>query len=154
MLKIFNIKDKPEYIKEVAELTQKEWGSKCKSEDEYKNKIIKKINKIIDSFNNKYYCKLILLDSNKLLGFISIFEHDCDERKNLYPWYPTMNVDESYRGKGYSRVLNDAILKEARAKGITKIYLKTTLNNYYEKFGAKFLEVLENGEKIYYFELE
>ena len=65
-----------------------------------------------------------------------------------------MYVKESYRGKGYSRVLNDAILKEARAKGITKIYLKTTLNNYYEKFGAKFLEVLENGEKIYYFELE
>lgn len=26
MLKIYNVKDKPEYIEEVAILTQKEWG--------------------------------------------------------------------------------------------------------------------------------
>ncbi len=153
MLKIFNIKDKQEYIKEIAELTQKEWGSKCKSENEYKNKVSKKINKIINSFNNKYYCKLILLDNDNLVGFISIFEHDCDEKENLFPWYATMYVKEKYRGKGYSKILNDAILKEAKNRGINKIYLKTVLNNYYEKFGAKLLEVLENGEKIYYFDL-
>ena len=33
MLKIFNIKDKKEYIKEVAELTQKEWGSKTNTKE-------------------------------------------------------------------------------------------------------------------------
>ena len=27
VLKIYNIKDKQEYLREVAELTQKEWGS-------------------------------------------------------------------------------------------------------------------------------
>ena len=66
MLKIFNIKDKPEYIKEVAELTQKEWGSKCKSEDEYKNKIIKKIKAksfFVISLALGFW--LLLLDSNQ-----------------------------------------------------------------------------------------
>lgn len=58
-----------------------------------------------------------------------------------------------YRGKGYSKILNDAILKEAKARDFKNIYLKTTLNNYYEKFGAKFVKSLNNGEKIYEFEL-
>lgn len=46
-----------------------------------------------------------------------------------------------------------AILEEARKRKIHTLYLKTTLNNYYEKFGAKFLEKLDDGEKIYYFDI-
>jgi len=64
-----------------------------------------------------------------------------------------MYIKEEYRGKGYSKILNKAILEEAKKRKIERIYLKTKLKNYYEKFGANYLEKLENGEKIYYFEL-
>lgn len=64
-----------------------------------------------------------------------------------------MFVKEEYRGKGYSRILNDAILSETRKKNISKLYLKTSLNNYYEKFGAVYLDTLKSGEKLYYFEV-
>ena len=154
MLKIYNIKDKKEYIKEVAILTQNEWGKQNLTKTEYENKINKKCQKIIDNLDNKYYCKLILLKDNILIGFISIFEHDCKERQELSPWYATMFVKEKYRGKGYSKILNNAILEEAKRRKFKRLYLKTKLNNYYEKFGAKFLETLENGEKIYYFEID
>lgn len=60
---------------------------------------------------------------------------------------------KEYRGNGYSKILNDAILQEAKSRGFKRIYLKTTLENYYEKFGAKYLETLANNEKIYYFEI-
>lgn len=153
MLKILNLKDKEEYIHEIAELTQKEWGNKTKTKKEFEKKIQNKIQKMKDNFNNKNYCKLILLDDNKLVGFISIFPHDCEERKELFPWYATMFVKEEHRGKGYSKILNKAILDEAKRSKFKKIYLKTRLKNYYEKFGAKYIEELENGEKIYYFEL-
>ena len=73
ILQIYNIKDKQEYIKEVAELTQKEWGSITSSQEDFKNKVIKKISKIIKNLENKNYCKLILLDNKNLVGFISIF---------------------------------------------------------------------------------
>lgn len=96
MLKIYNIKDKKEYIEEVAYLTQKEWG-KFNSEIEFKGKVNKKISKIVSNLDNKYYCKLILLDNNDLIGFISIFEFDDDTRKDLYPWYATMYVKKEYR---------------------------------------------------------
>lgn len=154
MLKIFNIKDKKEYIREVAELTQKEWGSKNSSVEEFNSKINKKISKILSNLDNKYYCKLILLDDEKLVGFISIFPTDGDERCDLTPWYATMYVKKEYRGKGYSRLLNDAILEEAKKRGFDKIYLKTELKDYYEKFGARYMEDLQNGEKLYYIKIQ
>ena len=96
---------------------------------------------------------MILVDNDKLIGFISIFPEDCDECPELSPWYATMYVKKEYRWHGYSKILNDAILKEARERGFKEIYLKTTLNNYYEKFGATFVKKISDEEKIYKFEL-
>ena len=152
MLNIFNLKEKEEYIYEVAKLTYLEWGEKTNLEIQ-EEKIQTKINKIKNRFNTENYCKLILLDNDELVGFISIFPNDCEERKELFPWYATMYVKKEYRGKGYSKILNNAILKEAKERNIKRLYLKTDLNNYYEKFGAKYMEKLQNGEKIYYFDL-
>lgn len=153
MLKIYNVKDKQEYLKEVAILTQKEWGKTCNTQAEFNQKIFRKIEKIKSNLYNKNYCKLILLDNDELIGFISIFEHDCEERQEFSPWYATMFVKKEYRGNGYSKILNDAIIKEAKSRGFKRLYLKTTLDNYYEKFGAKYLETLTNDEKIYYFDI-
>ena len=153
MLKIYNIKEKPEFLREVAILTQKEWGKKTNSEEEFEAKINKKTSKIINNFDNPLYCRLILLDDNILIGFISIFPTDGDERNDLSPWYATMYVKEEFRGKGYSKILNNAILEEAKKRGFKKLYLKTALINYYEKFGATFLANLSSGEKLYYFSI-
>lgn len=153
MLKIYNIKEKIEYIKEVSELTQKEWGT-FSSEAEFNEKVEKKIEKIKSNLDRIDYCKLILLDDEDLVGFISIFPTDGEERKELTPWYATMFVKREYRGKGYSKILNNAILEEAKKRGFNKVYLKTNLINYYEKFGAKYLENLKNGEKLYYFDIK
>lgn len=65
-----------------------------------------------------------------------------------------MYVKEEYRGKGYSKILNTAILKIAKKRNYNMLYLKTNLNNYYEKFGAKFIENLENGERLYYINVQ
>ena len=153
MLKIYNLKDKPRYINEIAILTQKEWGQKDLSRKEFETKVKNKISKIKSNFDNVNYCKLILLDNDSLIGFISIFPKDGEERMDLSPWYATMYVKEKYRGKGYSKILNNAILSEARKRNINKLYLKTNLENFYEKFGAKFLEILSTGEKLYCFEI-
>ena len=153
MLKIYNLKDKKDFLREVAALEHNEWGTPIADEEELNNKINNKMEKINKQFEDNFFCKLILLDNDSLIGFISIFPTDGDERKDLSPWYATMYVKEEYRGNGYSKILNDAILEEARKRNIKRIYLKTELNNYYEKFGAKFLDNLSNGEKLYYIDL-
>lgn len=154
MLQIYNLKDKQQYLQEIAVLTEKEWGKNNLSKDEFENKINKKIQKIKNSFCDKYYCKLILVNDKELIGFISIFPTDGNERKDLSPWYATMYVKEQYRGHGYSKILNDAILSEAKKRKIKRLYLKTELKNYYEKFGAQYMENLNEKEKIYYFDLK
>ena len=151
-MKIYNLKEKQEYIEEVAILCYLEWGNKDTLEP-FDKIIEQKVEKIKDRFNNFYYSYLILLDDENLVGFISLFERDGDERTDLKPWYATMYVKREYRNKGYSKILNDAILKEAKTKGFKRVYLKSNLINYYEKFGAKYMEDLNNGEKLYYIDI-
>ena len=104
-------------------------------------------------FENKSFCKLILIDQNELIGFISLFPNDCEEENELTPWYATMYVKKKFRKNGYSRILNEAILKEAKNMGFSILYLKTDLNNYYEKFGATYIKKLKSGESLYKIEL-
>ena len=59
-------------------------------------------------------------------------------------WYATMYVKREFRGMGYSSILNDV---ERRVFDV--IYFKSDLVNYYEKFGAHYIEDLDNGEKLY-----
>ena len=150
-MKIYDLKDKLEYLDEVANLEYEEWADN--KEKNKKERIENKKEKICSAFNDKSFCKLVLIDNNDLIGFISIFPKDCEEERELTPWYATMYVKDKYRNNGYSRILNDAILKEAKNRGFSTIYLKTDLKNYYEKFGAIFIKKLKSGENLYKFEI-
>lgn len=83
-----------------------------------------------------------------------LFQTDGDERQDLTPWYATMYVKKEYRNNGYSKILNDAIIKKAKALSYKEIYLKSNLTDYYEKFGAKLMEQLHNKENLYYIDLK
>lgn len=150
-IKIRNLKEKEEYIKEVAILEHEEWAEN--PEENKKERIERKINRIKNKLGNKDFCKLILLKDEDLVGFISIFPNDCDECPALTPWYATMYIKEKYRGKGYSKILNEEVLNEAKKRGYKEIFLKTELSNYYEKFGAIYIRKLKTGEKLYKIEL-
>ena len=149
-MKIINLKDNDVFLEEYIRQCSLEWGTP-KSDDEMKSYIINKRKKIYNE--DKVISILGLIDNSKLVGFISLFKYDGDYRRDLTPWYATMYVKKEYRGRGYSKKLNDAILKEASALGYTKVYLKTELENYYEKFGAIFMKNLNNEEKLYYIPL-
>ena len=150
-MEIYNLKDKQEYLDEVVELEYDEWADN--KEENRQARLEKKKTKICSLFEDKSFCKLILVDDNNLIGFISIFPSDGEEEKNLTPWYATMYVKREYRNKGYSKILNDAILQEAKNRGFKTIYLKTDLENYYDKFGATFIKKLKTNERLYKFDL-
>ena len=151
-MEIYNLQNKIEYLDEVARLEYEEWAdNKEKNKNE---RIEKKKIKISNMFKDNSFCKLILLDKDILVGFISLFPNDGEEEKDLTPWYATMYVKKEYRNQGCSKVLHSAILSEAKNRGFTTLYLKTDLNNYYEKFGAIFIKRLNSGEKLYKIELK
>lgn len=150
-MEIYNLQNKLEYLDEVAKLEYEEWANN--KEENKQTRIEMKKEKICNMFSDKSFCKLILVNNEELIGFISLFPNDCQEEKNLTPWYATMYVKKEYRKKGYSRILNEAILDEARNRKFKTVYLKTNLKNYYEKFGAIFIKRLKSNESLYKFEL-
>ena len=146
-MEIINLMKEFDYLEEYCKLCKLEWGTVNSDLDinTYSKNKAKKILK-----GNRIISILGLVSNNILIGFISLLKYDGEEKKDLTPWYATMYVKKEYRKKGYSKILNDSILKEAKKLGYNKVYLKTDLNNYYEKFGAKYIETLNNGEKLYY----
>jgi len=149
---LINLKNNIEFLKEYFFLCSKEWGE-VKTCEEMKEYVNKKVEKVLSGNYDKLISAIGLIDNNILIGFISLFKCDGEERRDLTPWYATMYVKKEYRGLGYSKILNDAILNEARRLNYNKVYLKSDLINYYEKFGAKYIETLNDGESLYYIEL-
>ena len=147
-MKIINITNNTKYLKEYIALCYLEWSEKEKELTEYIDYKLRKL-----KIENNIIFILGLVDHNKLVGFISLLKKDGDCEVNLTPWYATMYVKKEYRGRGYSRILNDALLEKSKRLGYTKVYLKSNLINYYEKFGAIYIKKLENGESLYYIDL-
>lgn len=146
-MEIINIKNDLKYLDEYITLCYLEWSNKQLELSKY---IEYKKDKILNDDNVIFILGLV---DKELIGFISLFKNDSDERASLTPWYATMFVKEKYRGKGYSKILNDALLREAKKLGYKKVYLKSELINYYEKFKAKYIENLNDSEKLYYIDL-
>lgn len=148
-MKLVDIKSNIYYLNEYIKCCALEWG-KPKSDEELNDYINKKVEKILSNNYDNLICAIGLIENNVLIGFISLFKTDGDERQDLTPWYATMYVKKEYRGFGYSKILNSSIISEAKSLGYDKVYLKSNLINYYEKFGAIFIERLNNGENLYY----
>ena len=148
-MEVLSIKNNSNFLKEYIRLCSLEWGD-SKTEEEMNKYVSEKEKKILEG--DKVISILGLIEDNKLIGFISLFKYE-EEADKLTPWYATMYVKKEYRKKGYSKILNNAILDEARKLGYNKVYLKTELINYYEKFGAKYIENLNKEEKLYYIDL-
>lgn len=148
IMKIINITNNTKYLKKYIALCYLEWSEKEKKLTEYIDYKLRKL-----KIENNIILILGLVDHNKLVGFISLLKKDGDCEVKLTSWYATMYVKKEYRGRGYSRILNDALLEKSKRLGYTKVYLKSNLINYYEKFGAIYIKKLENGESLYYIDL-
>ena len=147
-MKIKSIINDDIYLSEYISLCNLEWGNIKDNIDEYiieKKQQIKNGTKVIEV--------LALISEKEMIGFISLFNYDGSERKDLSPWYSTMYVKNKYRGKGYSKILNNALLEYAKDNNYKKVYLKSNLKNYYEKYGAKYIETLSNGECLFYIDI-
>ena len=147
-MEVIDIRDNYEYMKEYVRCCYLEWSNKDMEILDYIDYKMKKIND-----EDNIISVLGLINDRELIGFISLFKYDGEEKRDLTPWYATMYVKDRYRGKGYSKILNEAIQDTARSLGYKKIYLKSNLVNYYEKLGAKYMDKLKNGENLYYIDL-
>ena len=112
-MKIINIKNKLNFLKEYFTLCNLEWEEHIRENDmeEYLATAQEK------ALNRDKFISIIgLVEDNILLGFIALFKYEDGQDKNLTPWYTSMYVKKEHRGKGYSKILNKAILRSKKIR--------------------------------------
>ena len=78
---------------------------------------------------------------------MGVIENDFHDRKDLTPNICAVYTEEAYRGQGIAgRLLHQAV-EDLRAKGISPVYLLTDHTDFYERYGWKFLGMVQgDGE--------
>ena len=68
---------------------------------------------------------------------------DLFSRPDIYPWLANVYIDKAYRAYGYGRVLLNSVKKTAEKAGLKELYLFTTHEGLYEKFGWDFIQEID-----------
>ncbi len=89
----------------------------------------------------------LCLDGAKIVGGMGVIENDFHDRKDLTPNVCAVYTEEAYRGKGIAGQLLTIVVDDMKSKGITPIYLVTDHTGFYERYGWKFLCMVQgDGE--------
>ena len=101
-----------------------------------------------DYLNNKTeYGWYLCLCDGRIVGGLGVIENDFHNRKDLYPNICAVFTEEEYRGKGIAGRLLDMAVEDLRLRGISPVYLLTDYIGFYERYGWKFLCMVQgDGE--------
>ena len=86
----------------------------------------------------------LCLDGDKIAAGLGVIENDFHDRKDLSPNVCAVYTEKDHRGRGIAgRLLNMAV-EECRKKGISPLYLVTDHTGFYERYGWKFLCMVQS----------
>jgi len=78
-----------------------------------------------------------------LIGMYQFTQSDLFVRPDLYPWLANVYLDPDYRGKGYGHLLLSTVRENAMQLDADALYLYTTCEGLYEKYGWQFMELTD-----------
>ena len=78
-----------------------------------------------------------------LIGMYQFTMEDLFSRPDIYPWLANVYIDKAYRAYGYGRFLLNSVKKTAEKAGLKELYLFTTHEGLYEKFGWDFIQEID-----------
>ena len=89
----------------------------------------------------------LCLDGDQIVGGLGVIENDFHDRPDLTPNVCAVFTDEPYRCQGIAGNLLNMAVKDLRQKGISPVYLVTDHTGFYERYGWKFLCMVQgDGE--------
>ena len=132
------LRDKPEIMADAARWFHSKWGV---PEEAYLACMEEYLSK--DTEYGWYLC----LDGEKIVGGLGVIENDFHDRKDLTPNVCAVYTEEGYRCRGIAGNLLNMAVSDMKAKGITPVYLVTDHEGFYERYGWKFLCMVQgDGE--------
>jgi N-acetylglutamate synthase-like GNAT family acetyltransferase len=127
------LKNKPEYIEEIAHHMFSEWGHLRKNIN---------VNRFLNALNSRLnddkipFTLIAISKSKELIGFASIVENDMDINRELKPWISGVYIKSEFRNKGMGQILVDKLEEKAKNLGLKKLYLFTfDKEKFYNKLG-------------------
>ena len=87
------------------------------------------------------------VENGKIIGGIGVIENDFHDRKDLTPNVCAVYVEENFRCQGIAGKLLKLVCEDMRSFGLTALYLVTDHTEFYERYGWKFLCMVQgDGE--------
>ena len=89
----------------------------------------------------------VAVENGQIIGGIGVIENDFHDRKDLTPNVCAVYVEENFRCLGIAGKLLKLVCEDMRSFGFTALYLVTDHTEFYERYGWKFLCMVQgDGE--------
>ena len=144
-MKIINLKQKPEYLEELAIWHQQEWSNLNPGQT-----LQDRILKMQAYLNNEFIPTTYVAVENQLMGSAAIIECDMEDRKELSPWLASVYVAPEFRRQGVGEKLVKEVMQQAREHGFKKLFLYTPDQElFYKKNRWEIIEqVAYHGQNV------
>ncbi len=138
-MEIYKIREHSEMADAAAEWFHSKWGIPLEAYKESINTCLKS-----GSGVPQWY---VVMEGQKMIGGLGVIENDFHDRKDLTPNVCAVYVEKEYRLKGIAGKLLDFVCNDMHNSRIDTLYLVTDHTSFYERYGWKFLCMVQgDGE--------
>lgn len=137
---IIRLIDKPEIKEQAAQWFHQKWNIPLKA-------YIESMEDCLTQKNNvpQWY---MAMESNRIIGGLGIIENDFHNRKDLTPNVCAVYTEKDKRCNGIAGALLNYACADMKNKGIDTLYLLTNHTSFYERYGWKFLCMVQGDDEI------
>lgn len=137
---ILKIQQQPEWRDKAAAWFHEKWNIPLEAYLESMDACIENKNAV-----PQWY---IVILGNEIIGGLGVIENDFHNRKDLTPNVCAVYVEERYRCRGIAGKMLEYVCDDMRDKNIDTLYLVTDHTSFYERYGWKFLCMVQGeGEE-------
>ncbi len=136
---IVRLTDKPEIKEQAAQWFHTKWGIPLKEYMKSMDECLKGQASV-----PQWY---VAMENDKIIGGLGVIENDFHNRKDLAPNVCAVYTEEHKRNNGIAGALLNYVCTDMKKKGIDTLYLITDHTSFYERYGWKFLCMVQgDGE--------
>ena len=136
---IIKLRENPEIKERAARWFHEKWGVPLEAYLESMEACIR-----VEEAVPQWY---VVTDEDKIIAGIGVIENDFHDRKDLAPNVCAVYVEEEYRRRGIAGGMLKSVCDDLRRKGIDTLYLVTDHTGFYERYGWRFLCMVQgDGE--------
>ncbi len=137
--KIIRLKDKPTLKKITAQWFHEKWGVPL-------NAYLESMEDCLSGDNAvpQWY---MAMEGDRIIGGMGVIENDFHDRKDLTPNVCAVYTEEDCRGRGIAGALLNYVCADMKKLGIDTLYLVTDHTSFYERYGWKFLCMVQGNDE-------